>query len=121
LIKYINLIPGIRQYTIISHVGHGKLTRPNSSSCFATRQPHILFHINAIDEVEHMTGAKGWVEGLVSELKATGEVMKPVYVNFMGEDEQTDVAYGENWERLRKLKQRVDSTNFFQFAQPKIL
>lgn len=121
LIKYANRIPDVRQYNVIAHIGHGKLTHRNPSSCFGTRQPHVLFHINASDEAERMADAEDWVEGLVGELKATGETMKPVYVNFMGEDERTEESFGENWEKLRTLKKMVDKDNMFRFSQPRIL
>ena len=68
-----------------------------------------------------MDDARSWVEGLVHDLKATGEAMKPVYVNFMGLDECTEECFGPNWERLRLLKKDIDRTNLFQFAQPRIL
>ena len=52
-----------------------------------------MFHI---DESERMADAEGWVQGLVNELKATGEVTKPVYVSFMGLDEPTDDSFEGN-------------------------
>ena len=63
-----------------------------------------------------MADAESWVQGLVKELKATGEVMKPVYVSFMGQDERTEDSFGGNWERLTALKKRVDGANLFRFA-----
>lgn len=71
-----------------------------------------------------MHEAEAWVEGMVKELKATGEVMRPVYVNFMGKDERAEEAFGDQengvWKRLRKLKGRVDREDLFAFAQPGI-
>ncbi|CAJ2509006.1 Uu.00g140320.m01.CDS01 [Anthostomella pinea] len=116
----IEAIPDTRQYNVIAHIGHGKSTEPNPSSCFATRQPHVLFHINACDEADEMTGAAAWVDEVVSGLKSTGELMKPVYVSFMGEDENTDQSFGDGWERLKALKRRHDAKDTFRHAQPKL-
>lgn len=120
IIKRINAIPDNRQYAVVAHIGHGKAIRPNASSCFGTRRPHILLHINASEEGDEMKAAEAWTNGLVSDLKATGEVMKPVYVSFMGEDEATHESFGENWHRLKLLKQRFDKENVFGTAQPKV-
>ena len=65
LANYSEAIPDARQYTIIAHIGHGKGTRPNDASCFGTRQPHVLFHINACDEPEHnlrSAALDGWTD-----------------------------------------------------------
>jgi hypothetical protein len=67
-----------------------------------------------------MKNGAAWVDGLVSNLKGTGEVMKPVYVSFMGDDENTHESFGDNWGRLQALKKRVDRNDVFGTAQPKL-
>ncbi|OOQ87502.1 FAD binding domain-containing protein [Penicillium brasilianum] len=113
--KYSEAIPDGRQYNVIAHIGHGKSTRPNPDTSFATREPHVLFHINACDEPERMDEARSWVDGLMKEMNATRQAMKPVYVSFMGEDEDPRVSFGSHWERLQALKQSVDPDNVFRF------
>ncbi|KAM5466569.1 hypothetical protein MauCBS54593_005826 [Microsporum audouinii] len=122
LLKYSEAIPEGGRYNIISHVGHGKGIQPNKESCFGTREPHILFHINApvSDKAGSMTDAQGWVDGLMADIKGTGQALKPAYVSFMGEDEATHESFGQNWERLQALKRDMDQKNLFKFAQPKL-
>ncbi|RJE18772.1 FAD binding domain protein [Aspergillus sclerotialis] len=118
LVNYSEAIPDTRQYTIIAHIAHGKGTRPNDASCFGTRRPHVLFHINACDEPEHISEAQRWTDGLMKDLVGTGQTLKPVYVSFMGKDEDPRESFGENWDRLQALKKSVDKDNLFRFSQP---
>lgn len=113
--KYSEAIPDGRQYNVIAHIGHGKSTQPNPDSSFATREPHVLFHINACDELDRMEEANAWVDGLMKELNATGQALKPVYVSFMGKDENPRDSFGSNWDRLQALKKLMDPGNVFRF------
>ncbi|KAB5542441.1 FAD binding domain-containing protein [Coniochaeta sp. 2T2.1] len=121
--RQIEAIPGERQYVAVAHIGHGKGARPNPASCFGTRRPHVLLHINACEDepAEMVRGAVAWVGGLVANLRATGELMNPPYVSFMGDDESARESFGEeNWGRLTELKKRVDRGDVFGTAQPKL-
>uniref|UniRef100_A0A093VYQ9 6-hydroxy-D-nicotine oxidase n=1 Tax=Talaromyces marneffei PM1 TaxID=1077442 RepID=A0A093VYQ9_TALMA len=120
LLNATRAIPKMRKYNIGSHIGHGKHTRENATSCFPYRKPHILFHINACDDTDKMDEAKAWVEKLVADLVATGEGELGVYVSFMGEDEQTKQSFADNWDQMRAIKAKVDTNNLFQFAQPRL-
>ncbi|KAJ5345336.1 hypothetical protein N7452_003340 [Penicillium brevicompactum] len=113
--KYSEAIPDGRQYNVIAHIGHGKSIRPNPDSSFATREPHVLFHINACDELERMGEAQAWVDGLMKELNATRHALNPVYVSFMGKDEDPRDSFGPNWDRLQALKASVDPEGIFRF------
>ncbi|KAK0732200.1 FAD binding domain-containing protein [Lasiosphaeris hirsuta] len=106
----VDRIPPTRPYLFFAHIAHGKAVQPNPGSCFATRKPHILFHVSAMNkhEPEMMGEAIEWADGFVDGLKATGEVLPPVYAAFMGNDEAVDESYGENWERLKALRREVD-------------
>ncbi|EZF36477.1 hypothetical protein H109_03656 [Trichophyton interdigitale MR816] len=120
LLKYAEAIPVGGRYNVVSHVGHGKGIKPNSTTCFGTREPHILFHINApvADGAGSMEKAQSWVDGLMADIKGTGQSLKPVYVSFMGTDEETHDSFGQNWKRLQELKGSLDKKNLFRFAQP---
>ncbi|EFQ96768.1 6-hydroxy-D-nicotine oxidase [Nannizzia gypsea CBS 118893] len=120
LLKYAEDIPIGGRYNVVSHVGHGKGTKPNNSTCFGTREPHILFHINAPvpDGAGGMERAQAWVDGLMADIKGTGQALKPVYVSFMGKDEETQNSFGQNWKRLQELKGTLDKRDLFRFAQP---
>lgn len=67
-----------------------------------------------------MTSAEDWVEGVVQGLHSTGEIMRPVYVSFMGEDEDPEPCFGRGWARLKTLKQSYDAEDRFCNAQPKL-
>lgn len=118
--KAIEAIPDTRQYNIIAHITHGKGSKPNLSSCFATREPHVLFHINASDDADKTDDGLSWVNSVVAGLHATKETITPVYVSFMGQDQATDKSFGDGWNRLKALKKKHDANNVFQFAQPKL-
>ncbi|KAK2616913.1 hypothetical protein QQS21_000001 [Conoideocrella luteorostrata] len=120
LLKQTEAIPDGRQHNMVAHIVHGKGARPNVASCFGTRKPHVLLHINAIGETSEMKDSAAWADEVVSSINATGEAITPPYVSFMGEDEDTRETFGPNWERLKALKKRVDGTNIFSTAQPKI-
>jgi FAD/FMN-containing dehydrogenase len=62
-----------------------------------------------------MDEARGWVNGLMKEMNATSQAMKPVYVSFMGEDEDPRDTFGSHWDRLQALKKSVDPENVFRF------
>ena len=62
--------------------------------------------------------AQRWTDGLMKDLVGTGQALKPVYVSFMGKDEDPRESFGENWGRLQELKKSVDEGNLFRFAQP---
>ncbi|KAK3353998.1 hypothetical protein B0T25DRAFT_545796 [Lasiosphaeria hispida] len=64
----VDLISPNRPYLFFAHIAHGKAVQPNPGSCFATRKPHILFHVSAINrsEPEKMGEAVEWADGLVN-------------------------------------------------------
>lgn len=116
----IERIPDIRQYNIIAHICHGKSVEANNDSSFATRERHVLFHINACDEPAEMATAVTWVNSVQQDLQSTGEAMNPVYASFMGEDEDARPCYRDGWDRLKGLKQRYDAEDTFCRSQPRL-
>ena len=65
------------------------------------------------DDQANIRWAKGFHQALAKE------AMGGVYVNLLSHDEEERVktAYGENWDRLRKLKGKWDPTNLFSANQ----
>jgi hypothetical protein len=122
LYRYGSAIPPGRSYNVSAYICHGNITKPNPGACFANtmRKPHILLHINASTDDEHMHEAREWPEGIVRELKEAGEVLGGGYVNFMGLEEGTSECFGDNWDKMKALKKKVDGGNLFKFAQPMI-
>ena len=43
LLRYSEAIPDMRQYNVITHIGHGKRVWPQDALCSGTHQPHVLF------------------------------------------------------------------------------
>lgn len=41
--RYSEAIPDMRQFNVITHIGHGKGVWPQDALCSGTRQPHVLF------------------------------------------------------------------------------
>lgn len=62
-----------------------------------------------------MAEAQAWVDGLMKELNATRHALNPVYVSFMGKDENARESFGPNWDRLQALKETVDPESVFRF------
>ena len=108
------------KYTVTGLLNYGKGAQSNSSSSFGLREPHVLLFINACEEAARIPEASGWVNGLVDQIKATGQAMKSNYVNFATPEERVDESFGNNWMKLQELKGQVDPENVFQFAQPNL-
>ncbi|MFZ0736512.1 MAG: FAD-binding oxidoreductase [Candidatus Acidiferrales bacterium] len=89
-----------------------------SETAFGDRSaPFIMNLLGDWSDPKDDAANVGWVRNLFGALRPA---MKPgVYVNFMSGDEQERVpeAYHERWERMVKVKNHFDPTNFFRLNQ----
>lgn len=82
------------------------------------RRPHFIMNVHGRWQDAADDGScKGWVRSLFDALEPYSA--GSVYVNFMPEDESDRVvkAYGDNFERLRRIKGRYDPSNLFRTNQ----
>ncbi|GKU22902.1 unnamed protein product [Fusarium langsethiae] len=103
--------------SIAGTILHGKAAQPNALSAFGTRQAHIMFHINAvIEEAGHQDIAIAWADHLVEGVESTGDSIGSTYVSFMESEKDPRGCYGENWDRLKAVKRKVDPNDVFRFV-----
>ncbi|KAF4972079.1 hypothetical protein FZEAL_9672 [Fusarium zealandicum] len=121
LIDACEAMPDQASCTISASILHGKAARPNPASSFGTRQPHIMFHINAIteDAAAEQIGV-AWVDHLVDALGSTDESVGPTYVSFMESARDAETCYGSNWDRLRAVKKSVDPRDVFRHCHGRL-
>jgi FAD/FMN-containing dehydrogenase len=104
---------------LIEHF-HGAATRVDGS---ATAFPHRTEGYNLVVLSEWMDHAMtdrctAWARNTYSTMSSC--LASGRYVNYLGDDEEGDsvgAAYGQNYQRLRKLKAKYDPENFFRMNQ----
>ena len=102
------------------HYG-GKMNRIGSKdTAFGSRDTSFLFSVDAIwDDPSDSEEVIGWARNFLDKMERfAGDGM---YVNFSGFGEEGEdlvrAAYGENYERLAKIKAKYDPDNFFHINQ----
>jgi hypothetical protein len=122
LLKHIEKIPIGTKAMFIIHVVHGRATRPVSDSCFGMRQPHIWVGIHGQTlEKSNSHEAYAWSNAVVEDLIAAGLMMDGGYVGLMGGNEPIDGCFGDNWERLKDLKRKLDPKLEFKHTVPSLM
>jgi FAD/FMN-containing dehydrogenase len=99
---------------------HGEAARISSdSTAFAHRNaPFNFLLLGSWDGPEQNEEGMRWVNDFWQGVKPS--IGDRVYVNYLGNDEPAERvrgAYGENYDRLLALKNKYDSSNFFQMNQ----
>jgi len=104
----------------IWHYG-GKMNRIGSKdTAFGSRDTSFLFSVDAIwDDPSDSEEVIGWARNFLDKMERfAGDGM---YVNFSGFGEEGEdlvrAAYGDNYERLAKIKAKYDPDNFFHINQ----
>ena len=122
LLKHIEKIPIGSKAMFIIHVIHGQATKPVSNSCFGIRETHIWvgIHGQTLDE-SNSHEAYAWSNGVVEDLKADGLMMNGGYVGLMGGNEPVDQCFGDNWEKLKDLKKKLDPKLDFKHTVPPLM
>jgi FAD/FMN-containing dehydrogenase len=104
----------------IWHYGGAMRKVEPDQSAFGSRRTPYLFSVDAIwDDPAQTESIIAWARDQIAAMKpyASGGL----YVNFSGFGEEGEqmvrAIYGENYERLARLKQRYDPTNLFRLNQ----
>lgn len=102
----------------IQQLGGAVRRVPEDATAYANRDAEFVVNIIGT----WMDAAES--DSHVAWTRETWDVLQPywakgAYINFMGEenDERTRQAYGDNYARMRALKQKYDPTNLFCFNQ----
>jgi hypothetical protein len=122
LLMHVEKIPDGSKAMFIIHVVHGQATKPSPNSCFGMREPHIWvgIHGQTVDE-NNKEEAYAWSDEVVEDLKEGGLMMKGGYVALMGGKEPVEDCFGDNWERLKELKQKLDPKAVFRHTVPSLI
>jgi len=108
--------------SIVIHRTHGQACIPNRDSCYAQRQPHVLIEfIGATFNISEKDVLYSWVDNAHDDLKESGLANKGTYVALLGPGVPNEAWYGENWEKLKAMKQKMDEGNTFEFALPSLV
>jgi hypothetical protein len=122
LLKHVEKIPAGTKAMFIIHVVHGQVTKTALNSCFGMREPHIWVGIHGQTSNENSKQeAYGWSNGVVEDLKETELIMKGGYVGLMGANEPVEQCFGDNWEKLKELKIKLDPKLVFRNTVPSLV
>lgn len=116
-IEYAGKLPTDMSEIFIAHVG-GAINRvPKETTAYPHRDANFIMNVHTRWEDPSLDNqCVEWARKFFDETAkyATGGV----YVNFISEgEERVPNAFGENYERLAKLKSKYDPTNFFRTNQ----
>lgn len=108
-------LPSDESEIFFGHIG-GAMTRvPSDATAWPNRQPHFAVNIHtrwreAAQDARYMEWARQLHEALAPH------AMGSMYVNFIpeGDEDRIRDAYGDNYDRLRKLKVQYDPMNLFR-------
>jgi Berberine and berberine like len=106
----------------IIHIVHGQATITATNSCFGMREPHIWvgIHGQTMDENNKLE-AYAWSDEVLGNLREAGLMMKGGYVGLMGGNEPAKECFGDNWDRLKELKKRLDTKSVFRHNVPSLV
>ena len=108
---------------IALHELHGAATRVSpDATAYANRSPHVLVQIMTGWTAEHDSSERQksvqWVTDLSDKLSS--EAVATGWTCMLGTSDQdrerARLCFGNNLQRLRSIKQRVDPNNLFRFA-----
>lgn len=119
LLEHAEKIPEGTKAMFIIHLFHGQGAKPNLQSCFGMRAPHIWLGIHGQTmEETNKQEAYAWSDEVVENLKKNGLVMKGGYVALMGKELPVNDSFGDNWDRLKELKRKLDGRHIFRYTVP---
>jgi hypothetical protein len=120
-VEHIGRIPSGTKAMFIVHIIHGQAAKPESSSCFGMREPHVWVGIHGQSMEEgNKKEAYSWADEVALDLSQSNLMMKGGYLALMGRCDFVEDCFGGNWERLTQLKMKADKRKAFQHAIPSI-
>ncbi len=117
LIEYVHSFPSPQSEIFIAQMGGATNRVPADSTAYPHRDAEYIMNVHTRwEDAGQDAACVAWAREFFEATTpfATGGV----YVNFVSEDEgRVAAAYGDNYERLRQLKQKYDPGNLFRTNQ----
>lgn len=101
-----------------AHIGGAATRVAPEATPWPNREPHFVVNVHTRwRDPGDDARCRDWARKLHRDLEP--HAMGSVYVNFMpeGDEDRVAEAYGPNYDRLARIKQRVDPTNLFRGNQ----
>ena len=117
LIEYLDKLPSPLCEIFVGHLG-GAVNRVKADAiAYPHRNTNFVINIHARWEDRSMDATCiDWAKELFDQLSVFA--MGGVYVNFISEgEERVEAAFGSNFQKLAKVKQKYDPGNFFRVNQ----
>jgi FAD/FMN-containing dehydrogenase len=118
LLHAVRRLPGPECEVFIAHLGGAMSRVPTDATAYPQRASHFTMNVHTRwrDKSEDEACIK-WARDLFAA--AAPFASGSVYVNFMPADEtdRVEQAYGPNYRRLAKVKERYDPNNLFRLNQ----
>ncbi len=118
ILTFYSQSPSPRSVVVIEHCGGAMSRIPEDDTSFGHRSWLFNFLITSVWTDAADTEANiNWTREFWGAMKPF--LAEAAYVNYLGEvsEEGTRAAYGAKYERLAKLKDKYDPTNFFRMNQ----
>lgn len=119
--KHASQIPASQGTVFAMHQLHGISTQAYPNACFPQRTSHFVVEIlgNTTD-LSKQDEARAWAKNCYEKLKNCGVVSKGEYEPLCDPKASSAGWYGENWERLKAVKNKYDPKKMFGNAPPQI-
>jgi len=116
LVEYAEKNPSDQSEIFIAQMGGYTSRQPEGKTAYSAREAQYIMNVharwdNASDDDKCIDWARAFFD------KASEHAMEGAYVNFMTADESARVesAYGRNYQKLVKVKEKYDPSNIFNF------
>ena len=118
IVEYASKIPAVPSEIFIAQMGGYTSRQALDKTAYVHRKANYIMNVHARwDESSDDDLCIGWARAFFNSV--TPHAMGGAYVNFMTEEEDDRVpaAYGENYARLREIKEKYDPKNIFNLNQ----
>jgi FAD/FMN-containing dehydrogenase len=117
LLGYAGRLPSPHCEIFMGQLGGATSRVAADATAYAQRDAQFVMNVHARwENAKDDAGCVAWARKLFDDM--TPHATGGVYVNFVSEDEdRVQAAYGQNYERLAKLKKHYDPENVFSVNQ----